>query len=168
MKRLLSVLSVCVLTIALAAFATPDPDAVVGQWYSSGKESKIEIAKEGDKYCGKLVWLKEPLVEAGKPEAGQPKLDNNNPDPAHKSDPILGLKFLKDFTFDGKENWSGGTIYDPESGKTYKCTMKLADSNTLDVRGYLGIAAFGRTTQWTRVPKEEETKPEEPTAKATQ
>ena len=51
--------------------------------------------------------------------------------------------------------WSGGTIYDPEEGKTYKCVMKLADENTLNVRGYIGVPAFGRTVTWLRVPKEE-------------
>lgn len=167
MKQMLLGCAVCLAAAVAVTFAAPDPDAVIGQWYTAGKESKVEITKEDGKYFGALVWLKDPLVEAGKPDAGTPKLDTNNPDPAHKNDPILGLKFLKDFSFDGKENWSGGTIYDPESGKTYKCTMKLSNNDTLDVRGYLGIAAFGRTTQWSRVPKEEETTPDDSAPKAT-
>jgi len=33
--------------------------------------------------------------------------------------------------------------------------LSLGDENTLNVRGYLGIQAFGRTTTWARAPKED-------------
>ena len=138
------------------AYAETKADDVVGVYYTDGKQSKIEIFKEGDKYCGKLVWLKNPNYGDSDAEAGKPQHDRNNPDAARKNDPILGLKLLKDFTFDGSANWNGGTIYDPESGKTYKCTMKLTDPKTLDVRGYIGVPAFGRSTTWTRVDEKEE------------
>lgn len=130
--------------------AAPDPDAVVGVWLTDGGGSKIEIYKKDAKYYGKIVWLKEPNVEEGKPEAGKPKRDANNPDPVHKTDPILGLQLLRDFEFDGTDKWGNGTIYDPETGKTYKCTMKIAEGGKLDVHGYIGIPAFGRSTIWTR------------------
>jgi uncharacterized protein (DUF2147 family) len=57
---------------------------------------------------------------------------------------------LKDFKFDGNDEWKGGDIYDPESGKTYRSYMYLKDSNTLKVRGYVGISLLGRTETWTR------------------
>jgi len=29
-------------------------------------------------------------------------------------------------------------------------TIKLVDAKTLEVRGYIGVSVFGRTTVWTR------------------
>jgi hypothetical protein len=44
-----------------------------------------------------------------------------------------------------------GTILDPENGKIYRCTLALRDGGTrLAVRGYLGMALFGRTQVWQR------------------
>jgi uncharacterized protein (DUF2147 family) len=57
---------------------------------------------------------------------------------------------LKDFEFDGKKEWKGGTIYDPESGKTYKAYFYLENKNTLKLRGYVGVSALGRTQTWTK------------------
>ena len=70
--------------------------------------------------------------------------------------PLLGLNMLKDFVYDAESGeWTDGTIYDPEKGKTYNCVMKLGEGgNKLDVRGYIGIPALGRTTQWVRVTEE--------------
>lgn len=141
-----------------AARAEVKADDVLGKWYTDGKQSQIEIKKEGEKFNGKIVWLKEPNQPAGDPEPGQPKRDAKNPDPARQKDPIVGLALLKDFTWDGSGAWTNGKIYDPESGKTYSCTMKLKDEKTLDVRGYIGVPAFGRSTVWTRVDPEEEAK----------
>jgi uncharacterized protein (DUF2147 family) len=128
-----------------AATAATGADRIVGTWVTDGGGSKIEISKKEEKYFGKIVWLKEPNTAEGKP-----KLDEKNPDEAHKKDPILGLELLRDFTFDGTAAWTGGKIYDPESGSTYKCTIKFNDEGKLDVRGYVGVPAFGRSTVWTR------------------
>ena len=130
---------------------------IAGLWYTEGQQSRIEIRQDAatKKFDGAIVWLKEPLVAEGE-DAGKPKRDIHNPDPEHQQDPIVGLKLLKGFTHDSEsKTWSGGTIYDPESGKTYKCTIKLGENGELSVRGYIGIPSFGRTTTWTRVPKEE-------------
>jgi uncharacterized protein (DUF2147 family) len=54
------------------------------------------------------------------------------------------------FTFSGGTTWDKGRIYDPESGKTYKSKMTLAAPNRLEIRGYVGIPLFGRSTTWTR------------------
>jgi len=50
----------------------------------------------------------------------------------------------------GKSTYKGGRILDPENGKTYKCRIKLVD-DVLEVRGYIGIPALGRTQKWYRV-----------------
>ena len=57
---------------------------------------------------------------------------------------------MNDFAFAGKTVWKGGTVYDPKSGKTYSGKMTLVSPNKLDMRGFVGISLFGRTTTWTR------------------
>jgi uncharacterized protein (DUF2147 family) len=47
--------------------------------------------------------------------------------------------------------WENGEIYDPKSGKTYSCVMKLESADKLSIRGYMGISLIGRSEVWTRV-----------------
>ena len=131
--------------ISIVSKASLGPDDVVGTWLNATGKGHIQIFKQGNAYYGKLVWLKEPNDEAGKP-----KTDKNNPDDQLKTKPILGLQILKGFQFD-KDEWNGGKIYDPQNGKEYKCYLKMKDANTLLVRGYIGIAMVGRTETWTRI-----------------
>jgi uncharacterized protein (DUF2147 family) len=114
-------------------------DAVLGTWLTASGKAKVQIYKEGDKYNGKIVWLKIPTYEDGK----------HNPDKAKQSVPLLGLNMLKGFEFD-EDEWEDGTIYDPENGKTYSCTIKYRDGK-LDLRGYIGISLIGRTQTWYKV-----------------
>lgn len=159
MKKQWSVLA-CVGFVSAASAAFADADSVVGRWYTEGEESQVEIYKVEENgtvtYDGKLVWFENPVYEADDPEAGKPLRDRENPDEARQNDPLLGLVILKDFVYDAdSEEWSEGTIYDPEVGKNYKCVMRLGENDgTLDVRGYIGIPALGRTTQWVRVTDE--------------
>jgi uncharacterized protein (DUF2147 family) len=117
--------------------------AVEGEWFTEEKESKIEIFQENDRFHGKLVWLKEPE------EDGKAKTDSNNPEKAKRDRPLKGLRILQGFKFKNGQ-WEDGEIYDPKSGKTYSCVMKLKNKDTLEVRGYVGISLIGRTTTWTR------------------
>jgi uncharacterized protein (DUF2147 family) len=63
---------------------------------------------------------------------------------------MLGLVLLKNFMAESKNTWRNGTIYDPRSGKTYDCVLTLKNSNTLDVRGYIGKPIFGKSVTFTR------------------
>jgi uncharacterized protein (DUF2147 family) len=145
MKQLSLVLILISWTITGFTNTNDNPDAVLGVWLNSSGKGQIQVYKQGNKYYGKLIWLKEPNDEQGKP-----KLDVNNPDKNAKNKPLLGLVILRDFVHDDGE-WTGGRIYDPQNGKDYKCYMKLKDPKTLNVRGYIGISMLGRTEVWTRV-----------------
>lgn len=151
----------CAITVALAiwllsgnpaaADLNADPGAAAGFWLTAGGESHVEIYEAEGKWHGRLAWLREPLYEEGDPEAGQPRRDRDNPDPALRDRPIIGLVFMKDFTHDGG-GWSGGTIYDPSSGRTYRAAFRLEAEDSLRVRGYIGFRALGRSQSWARVP----------------
>ncbi|QNF33031.1 DUF2147 domain-containing protein [Adhaeribacter swui] len=126
-------------------FAQTTDNSPVGTWTNEDKEARFEIYKCGSKLCGKIAWLKEPLRE------GKPKLDRANPDKNLQNRPILGLPFMQDFEFAGNNKWDNGTIYDPKSGKTYSCYMKVLNKNQMEVKGYIGISLIGRTQNWTRI-----------------
>jgi uncharacterized protein (DUF2147 family) len=128
--------------------AQKNQDDITGIWLTGGKEpAKIQIYKATDnKFYGKIIWLKNPVEKDG-----TPRVDANNPDKTKRKNPVNGLQILKGFKFDGDDEWKGGDIYDPESGKTYSSYITLKDKNTLKVRGYVGISLFGRTEIWTRV-----------------
>ena len=124
-------------------------DDILGVWLNEDKDAHVDIYKEGEVYFGKVIWLKEPIDE----ETGKPKLDDDNADESLRDRPVLGLNLLKDFIFDGDDEWEDGTVYDPKNGKTYSCFMRFEDEakKTLKVRGYIGFSLLGRTTYWTKV-----------------
>lgn len=136
MKQLIFII---LITISFAAFGQPKPDAIVGEWLTAAKDGKVQIYKSGNKFFGKISWGNRPN---GK--------DTNNPDPKLRDQNLIGLVILKDFSFNGKDKWEEGTIYDPNNGKTYSCAIRLKNEKTLEVRGYIGISLLGRTEVWTR------------------
>ncbi len=122
-------------------------DAVLGTWRTGKGNGQVMIYRNGNAFDGRIVWLKEP----NDPATGLPRTDRNNPEPSLRNRPLLGLVNAWGFRFDGRQEWEGGRIYDPESGNQYRCYLKLRDANTLLVRGYVGVSLFGRTDTWTRV-----------------
>ena len=121
-------------------------DDITGIWQTAGGDAaaKIQIYKSGQKYYGAIVWLKSP------DENGVRRIDIHNPDKSKRNDPIVGLVIMRDFRFNGKDEWENGKIYDPRSGNTYSSYITLKNQNTLKITGYIGIPLFGRTETWTR------------------
>ena len=126
-------------------------DNVLGVWYNQEKTGKIEIFKENGKYHGKIVWLKNATGEDGKPIR-----DIKNSDQRLRSRFKMGLQIMNHFDYNVREKkWENGTIYDTGNGSTYKCYMWFEgnQTNTLNVRGYIGISLIGRSQVWTRTSK---------------
>jgi len=137
-------ITVALLLLGTTLTAQTKGDDIVGVWLTAGKEpAKIQVYRSGDKYFGKIMWLKNPEKD------GKPKVDSKNPVKNKQGQKIIGLLILQNFKFD-EDEWNDGKIYDPESGKTYSCNMSLNGTNTLKVRGYVGVSLFGRTETWTR------------------
>lgn len=131
------------ITLSTAVFAQKADD-ILGKWQNSSGEGQITMYKKGDKYFGKLSWIKEPN------ENGKPKTDIKNPDSKLHGNPLVGLDIVKDFVYeDGK--WTDGKVYDPKTGKTYSGNMTMTGLNQLNMRGYIGISLIGRTENWKRV-----------------
>lgn len=132
--------------VLFSLFAAAQQEDIIGKWQNPSGEGRIEIYKKGDKYFGKLYWLKEP-----DDEKGQPKKDVQNPDNKLRNRTIQGLEILTDFDKTGQNTWENGKIYDPKSGKTYSCKMTLRSVNELAIRGFVGVSLLGRTETWKRV-----------------
>jgi uncharacterized protein (DUF2147 family) len=135
-----AIMALCLLPLlALAGEAD-----IEGRWLSGDGEGWIIIRRVGDGVEGTI---------AGSPTRKQdepPRYDDLNPNSELRSRPLDGMTILSGFAYDGDDHWTGGTIYDPNSGKTYKSTLTLVDRSTLKVRGYIGVSLFGRSDTWTR------------------
>ena len=145
-KLFLFLFSLLLLNNTKSFSQSSDADKLLGVWEVGSGKARVKVDKYGDKYMGKIVWLREP-----KYPDGTPKVDKNNPDEKLRTVPLLGYRIVLGFEYKGDLTWEKGTIYDAENGSNYLCTIKMTDNNTLDVRGYIGVALFGRTDVWKRV-----------------
>lgn len=135
----------CVLAVVLwiSVCLTPhtagaEEATVVGNWIVPGGDAVVSITGAGDSLS--LVLLK--MLESG-------RLDSNNSDSGMQSRPLEGLVLGEGFQQKG-EVWRGGSLYDPDSGNTYKASLSLLDENHLLLRGFVGISLIGRSQTWTR------------------
>ncbi|MBW6513828.1 MAG: DUF2147 domain-containing protein [Candidatus Syntrophosphaera sp.] len=147
MKPILIILIALAMLLPLALLA--QAHSIEGYWHNAEKTSKIQIYKTANNtYSGKIVWLKEPNNEKGKP-----KVDDKNPDPKLQSRELLGLVIIQGLVSKGGNKFANGTIYDPKSGNTYSSKGEVTGPNTLKLRGYIGVSLVGRTETWTRTTK---------------
>ncbi|MEK7342618.1 MAG: DUF2147 domain-containing protein [Pseudomonadota bacterium] len=130
------------ITLASASLATTAQAAqpVTGRWATVDGKAIVAIAPCGKQLCGRI----ERIV---KPTPGRAPTDIKNPDPALRSKPLVGLALLSGFE-DAGDIWKG-TIYDPESGKSYASKVSRNPNGTLKVQGC--IAFFCKTQTWTPV-----------------
>jgi uncharacterized protein (DUF2147 family) len=109
---------------------------ITGRWLTGGGKGVVEIGPCGPSLCGKIIKL------IANPNG--PPVDRNNPNPALRSRPLVGLNILSAFKDAGKR-WEG-QIYDPEGGKSYRSLVARNPDGTLSVKGC--IAFFCQTQTW--------------------
>lgn len=131
--------------IILAALLSFQTNTVQGTWVNIDDETGVEKSEitlyvENGKLYGKIERLLLPEDQGKVCEKCKGK---------DKNQPIEGLIIVKGLVKDG-EVWTDGKILDPANGKSYDCTIKLDDTNTLNVRGYLGFSFIGRSQVWKR------------------
>jgi uncharacterized protein (DUF2147 family) len=109
---------------ALPAHANPD-----GVWSMSDGKVTVKVDDCGGNLCARIVGLKEPISKID----GLPKVDRENPDPAKRKRPLIGLSILIGMKPAGENYWKGA-IYNPDDGKTYSGTVRY-DGQNMKVKG---------------------------------
>lgn len=136
---------ICVFAV-LFTVAGMNGQSVFGKWETINEEtgkanSIIEIYEDDGQVHGKVVRIL-------KKEDRKRKCTNCE---GHLKDkPLEGLELMTGLEKQGNE-YTGGVIVDPETGKEYKVKIWVDESNPdlLKVRGY--IAFFYKTKTWHRL-----------------
>ena len=100
-----------------------------GVWRMADGKVTVKVSPCGTGYCGTVIGLRKP--RDGK---GRPRLDKENPNPALRSRPVIGLTILSNMKANGEGRWSG-TIYNPDDGHTYSSSMQLLGPTMMKVNG---------------------------------
>ena len=141
------------LLLPLAAYASPSD--IAGTWLTPESQGLIQISVTPHKgtvppKTGTVPLISGIIIGSAVANAERPSTDVNNPEESMRNRPLIGLEILSGFKYAGNGRWTGGTIYDPDNGKTYRCKLRLVDRDTLEVRGYIGVSLIGRTEVWKR------------------
>jgi len=144
--------AVLAFTLAFGASAAlAQATSPVGLWKTVDDGTKkdkslVRISESGGVFSGKVEKIVDP--DAPKDAVCKDCTDDR------KDKPVLGMTIIKNMkqSVDDKAAYEGGEILDPNNGKVYKSKLKLVDGGArLDVRGFIGLAVFGRTQTWSRV-----------------
>jgi uncharacterized protein (DUF2147 family) len=148
--RLLATLAVLLVVLPASALSAPAAAArlgsPVGLWRardSSGKpEGLIRIFERQGLYYGRI----EPSSPTDDRTARCTRCTGDR-----KNQPIIGLVLLRHLRLENGQ-YVGGDILDPDTGRTYRCTLRLTDGGRqLIVRGFVGISLLGSSQTWLRV-----------------
>jgi uncharacterized protein (DUF2147 family) len=133
-KRLLSLVVFSAMALTTGPALAGDP---AGDWVVEDGTARIRIAMCNGSLWGVVGWEKSP----GK--------DTENPDPAKRSRPTLGLPILIDMKPSGADKWAG-QIYNAQNGKMYQASVSLESDTAMKVRGCVlgGLFCGGET--WSR------------------
>ena len=113
---------------------------LIGDWQvPSGTIVRVGQCPSG--FCMRIVFIS-PKADA--------TTDIHNPDATLRARSLCALEIGSRFHASDATHATGGTIYDPKSGNTYRGQM-VVDGDSLRLRGYVGISLFGRTEIWHRV-----------------
>jgi uncharacterized protein (DUF2147 family) len=135
--NLLAVLPLAALLTAGSALAAT-PDAILGTWSpDNGHDSRIEITKCGNLYCGTVVWMR------------LPRNDDKNANPTLRNRPVVSTRIMTGARFEGKEAWGGGKLYNADTGRTGEAKFILLNKNEIEVHETMGEKT--RTIIWKRV-----------------
>ena len=127
-------------TFGTARAADQARASVVGNWLTEPRDGIIQVTVDAKGNLeGRIIGGNHPGLK-----------DEKNPDPTRRALVLRGQVILRNMTYGGDGHWSGGTIYKPDNGKTYKCNVELMSNGVLKVRGYIGFALLGITQKWTR------------------
>ena len=112
---------------------------------TGSSKAVLEIRKESNgTFTGKIIKV------TPRPGYTPKEICIDCPAP-YTNKPILGMDVLKGLKQASEEDFVGGKILDPLTGKVYSMKAKLSpNGNRLSLRGYIGVSALGRSQTWIR------------------
>jgi uncharacterized protein (DUF2147 family) len=140
LKRAIPLLFAMAMATGASGAMAADP---TGTWIMSNGKFTVRVSQCGAALCGTLVALKKPLDKQGRP-----KVDKDNPNPALRKRPLIGLALLSGMRPKGANKWTG-SIYNPDDGRTYSATMTLS-GNAMKVKG-CALGLFCKSLRFARV-----------------
>lgn len=132
------------LAVGWSAASLADEGSPHGLWLTEKGDARIQVTQCGRALCGKVAWLRDAID----PATGKPQTDDNNPDPALKSRPMVGVQLFIGMVPSGPGTWTG-RIYNGDDGKVYDSKVLLTGPKTLRVEGCVGAICGGEN--WSRV-----------------
>jgi uncharacterized protein (DUF2147 family) len=114
----------CVVVSAGSALADPK-----GTWLAQDG-AHVRVANCGATLCASIAKAKSSVD----PETGLPWTDKNNPDPAQRGRPLVGVAVLYGLVPDGPGKWSG-RLYNIDNGNSYSGHLLELDARTIRVEG---------------------------------
>lgn len=118
----------CVSAVAQAG----SPEHVQGRYVSKEGDHGIELLLKDGVLMGRIAWTKDPELT-----------DAQNEDPALRSRKVAGIYHAQGFEQDGHGRWAGGTLYNPEDGKTYAAALWLEGDERLIIQGRPNVPLLG-------------------------
>ena len=141
-RKLCALFALC--GMALLATGPAWAGDITGVWLTANGESEIEIYACDDALCGRVARILAPIDPQSNPGT-----DVNNPDPALRTRPILGLEILTGLKpADDPDVWEG-LVYNSRDGKTYAVSLTLT-GDVLEVEGCVAYILCD-SQEWTRV-----------------
>jgi uncharacterized protein (DUF2147 family) len=119
-----SAVAFCALVWAGTAFADPK-----GLWLAQDV-ARVRVGPCGGALCATIAAPKSQVD----PETGRPWTDKNNPDPAQRGRPLVGVPVLYGLVLDGPGRWSG-RLYNVDNGNSYAGHLLELGPTTIRVEG---------------------------------
>jgi uncharacterized protein (DUF2147 family) len=128
--------------IAVSCSSLALADDPTGVWALENGKVTVKVSPCGDGLCGRIVGMKKPLDKHG-----NLKRDKDNPNPALRNRPVVGLTLFRDMKPTGNNQWEG-QIYVPDDGNTYNAVIYVS-GDELQVKGC--VVVFCRSKKFVRV-----------------
>lgn len=148
-KTKTSSVPITIILIVSAVSMSGYSQSVEGKWMTYNEEtgttlSVIEIVKANNSIEGKVSEIFLEPFQGDDPICTKCTGDR-------KDKKVINMNFLWGFKKNGNE-WTEGSILDPQEGEVYSSKLWLEDNNTMKVRGYGGMMdLFYRTQTWERI-----------------
>lgn len=114
----------------MGRMAQVSPSFIERTWEVEDNKMRVQFYKSNNVYNGKIIWL----------PSGAESRDVKNPNQNLRSRSLIGLVVFKGFTYNpGIQQWTGGSAYIPDLGKTLKPKFSIGGEGKLKMQVSMGV-----------------------------